>query len=62
MKLSGGNYGGYELIGDNIVVDGNTLPVTYGQNQNEFFVIDEIFQKWFYRTTDSIVFIGINLE
>ena len=62
MKLSGGNYGGYELIDDNIIVDGNALPITHGQNQNEFFIIDEIGQKWFYRIDDSISFIGINLE
>lgn len=62
MKLNGGNYGGYELIGENIQLEEVLIPIIYFQNENEFFIVDEISQKWFYRITDSIVFIGINLE
>lgn len=60
MELSGGYYGGYEYLGDQIQLGETTLPVNQTQVVDEFYVIDDNGIRYFYRVDlDCIVFIGV---
>ena len=62
MELSGGYYGGYEYLGDQIQSGETILPANQTQITNEFYVIDDNGIRYFYRVDlDCIVFIGVNL-
>lgn len=62
MELTGGYFGGYHLVQNNVELDGNVLPITNTSNPDEFFVTDESNNNWFYRKNiEFAIFIGINL-
>ena len=59
MELSGGYYGGYEYLGNQIQLGDIVLSVNQTQNVDEFYILDDNNVKYFYRIdSDSIVFIG----
>lgn len=62
MKLSGGNYGGYELMTNSIKLEDKTLIVTF-VNDLEFYIIDDNGSKWYYNINleeEKIIFSGVN--
>ena len=61
MKLTGGNYGGYEIINNQIVLEDNTLEINQTNLENEFYILDDNQDKWFYLIgADIAIFSGIN--
>lgn len=62
MELTGGYFGGYYLVQNNVELNGIIVPITNTPNPNEFFVTDELNNNnWYYRIEQEyIVFIGFN--
>lgn len=62
MELTGGYFGGYYLNQNNIELNGITFPITNTPNPNEFFVSDDLNNKWYYRIDANFaIFIGMNI-
>lgn len=55
MKLSGGKYGGFELLENTIELEGQSFPIVFGNNPSEFFVDDNLSEKLFYRIDETAV-------
>ena len=61
MILTGGNYGNYILEGNSIKFEDTIIYVTFIENKNEFYVIDDNNDAWSYRIDlDFAIFIGLN--
>lgn len=59
MKLTGGNYGGYNFLNNHIELENNILTITL--IGDEFYVLDDNQDKWFYLIEgDMATFSGVN--
>lgn len=61
MILSGGDFSGYLLDGNQIIFEGTVFDIVPTQNQNEFYV-DYDGNKHFYRIDlTAVIYIGANI-